>query len=102
LGEGQSGNPAGRPKGSKHKLQTHFWTDLHRTWKENGALRGSLKNDPSAFVRVCASLMPKEETSKQIDHAIEVALKKPEWMKLDPPQPVPIEHESNAEAEASD
>jgi hypothetical protein len=34
--KGQSGNPAGRPKGSKHKLQTSFWHDLHRTWKERG------------------------------------------------------------------
>jgi hypothetical protein len=45
--------------------------------------------------------MPKEETSKQIDHAIEVTLKKPEWM-LDPPEPVTIEHEPSADMEASD
>src|SRR5262249_57383401 len=70
--KGQSGNPAGRPKGSKHKLQTSFWNDSHRVWKDSGAdaLRRVARDDPSTFVRVCASLMPKEETVKQVGHAI--------------------------------
>jgi hypothetical protein len=46
--------------------------------------------------------MPKEETAKQVEHAIEITLKKPEWMKLSPPEPVTIEYEPNADPEASD
>jgi hypothetical protein len=101
--KGQSGNSAGRPKGSKHKLQTSFWNDLQRTWKDKGAdaLRWVAENDPSTFVRVCASLMPKEETAKKLDHAIEVTLKKPEWLKLERrnSEPPTIEQQASSEAE---
>src|SRR5262249_20085535 len=97
-------NPAGRPKGSKHKLQTSFWNDLHRTWKERGAnaLSWVAENDPSTFVRVCASLMPKEETAKQIEHAIEVTLKEPEWMKLQRLNSEPFTIEQKAISEGED
>jgi hypothetical protein len=102
--KGQSGNPAGRPKASKHKLQTSFWNDLHRTWKESGAeaLRWVAENDPSTFVRVCASLMPKEETAKQIEHAIEVTLKEPEWLKLERRNSEPLTIEQHGSSEAKD
>ena len=46
--------------------------------------------------------MPKEETAKQVEHAIEITLKKPEWMKLSPPEPLTIECETNADTGASD
>ena len=76
---------------------------MHRAWKENGAdaLRRVAENDPSTFVRVCASLMPKEETAKQIDHAIVVTLKEPEWLKLQRlnSEPVTIEQHTRSEAE---
>jgi len=102
--KGQSGNPAGRPKGSKHKLQTNFWNDLQRTWKERGvdALRWVAENDPSTFVRVCVSLMSKEENAKQIEHAIEVTLKEPEWLKLQRKHSEPLTIEQHAGPEAAD
>lgn len=60
--KGQSGNPAGRAKGSRNKLAEAFWTDFAAAWEANGraALVDVAANDPGTFVRVAASLMPKE------------------------------------------
>lgn len=60
--KGQSGNPAGRPKGAKSKLTESFWADYHTVWEKGGlsALEKVAADDPSTFVRVAASLMPKE------------------------------------------
>lgn len=59
---GQSGNPAGRPKGARSKLAEKFWKDYAAAWEAHGqaALMHVAANDPSTFVRVAASLMPKE------------------------------------------
>ena len=60
--KGVSGNPAGRPKGARHKLTESFWTDFHKAWQTHGkaALASVAEDDPSTFVRVAATLMPKE------------------------------------------
>ena len=59
---GQSGNPAGRPKGSRNKLSEDFIADLHESWKSLGkpALLAAAWTDPVAYVRVVASLIPRE------------------------------------------
>src|SRR5262249_53190796 len=59
---GQSGNPKGRPKGSRNKLSEEFFRDLCDAWQTSGkpALVTAARNDPVAFVRVIPSLMPRE------------------------------------------
>jgi hypothetical protein len=72
---GQSGNPAGRPKGSRNKLSEAFISDFCALWAELGAdaLRRVATDDPASFVRVAASLLPKQfEHSGPDGGAIEV------------------------------
>jgi|ERR1041385_1146004 hypothetical protein len=60
---GNCGN-GGRPPGSRNKLGEAFLADLHAQWVKSGAkaLELMAKNDPSGFVRVCASLLPSQDT----------------------------------------
>ena len=59
---GQSGNPAGRPRGSRNRLGEAFVDDLCADWKENGpqVIVAVRKADPSTYLRVVASILPKE------------------------------------------
>jgi hypothetical protein len=52
----------GRPPGSRNKLSEEFIADLHESWKTLGkpALLAAAWTDPVAYVRVVASLMPRE------------------------------------------
>src|SRR6516165_6268126 len=59
---GQSGNPKGRPKGSRNKLSEDFFRDLSEAWEAFGkpALMTAAWTHPVEFVRVVAQLMPKD------------------------------------------
>ncbi len=59
---GVSGNPKGRPKGSRSKLSEQFLDALCRDFDEYGvaALKTVRENDPATYVRTAASLIPKE------------------------------------------
>jgi Family of unknown function (DUF5681) len=59
---GQSGNPKGRPQGSRNKLSEDFFRDLCDAWQAFGkpALMTAAWTHPVEFVRVVASLIPRE------------------------------------------
>ena len=59
---GQSGNPKGRPKGSRNKLSEEFFRNLCDAWQAFGepALMTAALTHPLEFVRVVAQLMPKD------------------------------------------
>jgi hypothetical protein len=59
---GVSGNPNGRPKGSRHKISEFFLRDLHALWEKKGRsiLERAAQESPSALVKVVAGLLPRD------------------------------------------
>ena len=61
-GEEWAGNAQGRPKGSRNKLGEAFIQDVYAKWQEKGSesLTRMIEEEPGAFVRVVAGILPKE------------------------------------------
>ncbi|MEI4896389.1 DUF5681 domain-containing protein, partial [Klebsiella pneumoniae] len=71
--KGVSGNPAGRPKGSRNKLGEAFLADLNNLWDRKGPeiLERLADEDPAAVLRAVAQLMPaKVEADIQHSHVV--------------------------------
>jgi hypothetical protein len=59
---GQSGNPKGRPVGSRVKLGEAFLADLYEAWEAKGkaAINRVINRRPDKFLTVVAACLPKE------------------------------------------
>ena len=59
---GQSGNPAGRVKGSRNRLADSFISDLRDIWEAHGiqALEKCAIEQPEVLIKVVAGLMPRD------------------------------------------
>jgi hypothetical protein len=56
---GQTVNPNGRPKGSRHKLSEAFIADIYNDWQKHGAevIEGVRRDKPAVYVKIVASLI---------------------------------------------
>ena len=59
---GQSGNPEGRPKGSRNKLSEEFLRAFAQDFEQHGAavIETVRQERPQDYLKVAASLMPKQ------------------------------------------
>ncbi len=59
---GQSGNPAGRPKGSRNKLGEDFIHALQQDFEAHGvmAIQTVREKKPDQYLKVIASILPKD------------------------------------------
>ena len=59
--KGQSGNPAGRPRGSRNKLSERFISDLAELWEEQGSsiLQKVAEDNPARLLLVMVQVLPK-------------------------------------------
>ncbi len=60
--KGQSGNPKGRPLGSRNKLSEDFLSALSEDFEQHGAkaIEACRTESPSNYVKIVAAILPKE------------------------------------------
>ena len=66
---GESGNPNGRPKGSKHALSEAFLQDLIDHWRLNGveAIERTFRGKPEVYLKIVSSISPKQQELEVAD-----------------------------------
>lgn len=72
------GKGTGRPKGSRSKFAETFLKDFLADWEENGpeAIAECRNEDPATYLRVAASILPKELNIKEGESILETLLEK--------------------------
>jgi hypothetical protein len=59
---GQSGNPAGRPLGTRNKFSESFVSDVAAVWADRGRgiLEKMAEDEPARFAELCGRLIPRD------------------------------------------
>lgn len=71
---GQSGNPAGRPVGARHKLGTLFLEEMLKDFDKHGpsVIEAVRTEKPDQYLKVVASILPKEiEAGENLSNVLE-------------------------------
>ena len=71
--KGRSGNPKGRPKGSRNKLTQKFFSDIKKDWKKHGkeVLENVRVSYPGIYLRIVAALIIKDSPEdNQSEHHV--------------------------------
>lgn len=74
---GESGNPGGKPKASRNRLQGAFLSALADDFDTDGkaAIVAAREKDPVGYIKAIASLMPKQvEQSQPLDDLTDAEL----------------------------
>jgi hypothetical protein len=105
----EPGNPGGgRPRGAKNRLHRAFVEALHADFEEHGAaaIRICRMEDPTNYLRVIASILPRELTIETAaadltDDELETMIQRLRTEMLGPltPEPLLIEARPNVERE---
>jgi len=68
---GEVRNPNGRPKGSRNKFAEEFLRDFLADWEKHGkkAIRNARQEDPVQYLKIAASLLPKDFNINVTDEA---------------------------------
>jgi hypothetical protein len=103
----EPGNPGGgRPRGAKNRLHRAFIDALHDDFQEHGpaAIRICRTEDPTNYLRVIASILPRELTIETAAadltyDELEVLIQRTEMLAAMTPEPLLIEARPNDERE---
>lgn len=74
---GQSGNPGGKPAGTRNRITTAFLHALAEDFDQHGkkAIERTRDEDPGTYMKVCAGLLPKQiEQTNPLDDLTDAQL----------------------------